>query len=229
MNGKTDEKLRGDIARVVLLVAFFSAMALLLQRPDLREILFDVDTLRSVLKGGEGTSGYLVSALVFTLAGGGLIALGFPRLWASAVAGIVYGALMGTILSVAASVLGASVLYQAGKTLFAAVVERRVGDTLKVWQVRFQENAFWWVLYARFFPFSNSTVMSLLCGSCNVPFTAYLLGSLVGFVPLAVVFAAFGSGGAKGNLWQIGFAAALLVLSIFSRRLMNRWFPSSRD
>ena len=71
--------------------------------------------------------------------------------------------------------------------------------------------------------------MSLLCGSCNVPFTAYLLGSLVGFVPLAVVFAAFGSGGAKGNLWQIGFATALLVLSIFSRRLMNRWFPSSRD
>lgn len=229
MNGKTDEKLRGDIARVVLLVAFFSAMALLLQRPDLRKILFDVDILRSVLKGGEGTSGYLVSALVFTLAGGGLIALGFPRLWASAVAGIIYGALMGAILSVAASVLGASVLYQAGKTLFAAVVERRVGDTLKVWQVRFQENAFWWVLYARFFPFSNSTVMSLLCGSCNVPFTAYLLGSLVGFVPLAVVFAAFGSGGAKGNLWQIGFATALLVLSIFSRRLMNRWFPSSRD
>jgi len=229
MNRKTDEKLRGDIARVVLLVAFFSAMALLLQRPDLRKILFDMDTLRSVLKGGEGTSGYLMSALVFTLAGGGLIALGFPRLWASAVAGIIYGAFMGTILSLAASVLGASVLYQAGKTLFAAVVERRVGDTLKVWQVRFQENAFWWVLYARIFPFSNSTVMSLLCGSCNVPFTAYLLGSLVGFVPLAVVFAAFGSGGAKGNLWQIGFATALLVLSIFSRRLMNRWFPSSRD
>jgi len=229
MNRKTDEKLRGDIARVVLLVAFFSAMALLLQRPDLRKILFDMDTLRSVLKGGEGTSGYLMSALVFTLAGGGLIALGFPRLWASAVAGIIYGAFMGTILSVVASLLGASVLYQAGKTLFAAVVERRVGDTLKVWQVRFQENAFWWVLYARIFPFSNSTVMSLLCGSCNVPFTAYLLGSLVGFVPLAVVFAAFGSGGAKGNLWQIGFATALLVLSIFSRRLMNRWFPSSRD
>lgn len=229
MNRKPDEKLRGDIARVVLLAAFFSAMALLLQRPDLRKILFDMDSLRSVLKGGEGTSGYLMSALVFTLAGGGLIALGFPRLWASAVAGVIYGAFMGTILSVAASVLGASVLYQAGKSLFAAVVERRVGDTLKVWQARFQENAFWWVLYARFFPFSNSTVMSLLCGSCNVPYTSYVLGSLVGFVPLAVVFAAFGSGGAKGNLWQIGFATALLVLSIFSRRLMNRWFPSSRD
>ncbi|MCE5273717.1 MAG: VTT domain-containing protein [Syntrophaceae bacterium] len=229
MNGKTDEKLRGDIARVVLLAAFFFAIAFLLQRPDLRKILFDMDTLRSVLKGGEGTSGYLMSALVFTLAGGGLIALGFPRLWASAVGGIIYGAFMGTILSVMASLLGASVLYQAGKTLFSAVVERRVGDRLKVWQVRFRENAFWWVLYARFFPFSNSTVMSLLCGSCNVPFTAYLLGSLVGFVPLAVVFAAFGSGGAKGNLWQIGFATALLVLSIFSRRLMNRWFPSSRD
>ena len=67
--------------------------------------------------------------------------------------------------------------------------------------------------------------MSLLCGSCRVPFRAFLTGSFLGFIPLAVVFATFGSGGIKGNFGQIGFAAALLVLSILSRKLLKKWFP----
>lgn len=34
-----------------------------------------------------------------------------------------------------------------------------------------------------------------------------------------------GSGGVKGNLWQIGLATMLLILSILSRRLLSPWFP----
>jgi uncharacterized membrane protein YdjX (TVP38/TMEM64 family) len=64
-------------------------------------------------------------------------------------------------------------------------------------------------------PFSNSTVMSLLCGSGKVQITPFMVGSLIGFVPLAAVFATYGSGGMKGNMLQIGFATMLLVPSFF--------------
>jgi uncharacterized membrane protein YdjX (TVP38/TMEM64 family) len=225
MSSKSNKEIIADISRVFLLVAFFSAVALVLKRPDVRKLLFDMDMLRSTLQGGDESSRRMYSALIFILLGGGLIAVGVPRLWASAAAGVVYGAFMGTMLSLVASLLGASILYAAGRFMLAAVVERRIGDTLKVWKLRFRENAFWWVLYGRFFPFSNSTAMSLLCGGCRVPFIPYMTGSLIGFVPLAIVFAAYGSGGVKGNLWQIGFATVLLILSLFSRRLMNKWFP----
>jgi uncharacterized membrane protein YdjX (TVP38/TMEM64 family) len=228
MSREINKKLLGDITRVVLAVVFFSAMALVLERPDLRKLLFDMDTIRSALKGGGDTSGYVLSGLIFTLAGGGLIALGVPRLWASAVGGIIYGAFLGSILSTLASLFGASALYLAGKSILAAVVERRVGDKARMWRARFQEIAFWWVLYGRLFPFSNSTVMSLLCGSCNVPFIPFMMGSLLGFVPLAVAFATYGSGGVKGNIWQIGFATMLLVLSIFLRSFLKRWFPTNK-
>jgi uncharacterized membrane protein YdjX (TVP38/TMEM64 family)/Tfp pilus assembly protein PilZ len=223
MSQEIDKNLLRDIIRVVLTVAFFSAMALLLARPEFRKLFFDIDTIQSVLRGSERTSGYVFSGLVFTLAGGGLIALGVPRLWASAVGGIIYGAFIGSILSILAALFGASVVYLAGKFIFAAVVERRVGDKARIWKARFQQNAFWWVIYGRLFPFSNSTVMSLLCGSCSVPFIPFVMGSLVGFVPLAVAFATYGSGDTKGNIWQIGFATLLLVLSIFLRRLLRRW------
>jgi uncharacterized membrane protein YdjX (TVP38/TMEM64 family) len=70
--------------------------------------------------------------------------------------------------------------------------------------------------------------MSLLCGSCKVPFVPFMMGSLAGFVPLAVAFATYGSGGVKGNVWQIGFATMLLVLSIFLRSLLKRWFHTNK-
>lgn len=222
-----NKQLAKDIGRVVFLAVLFTAMAVLLGRPGVREYLFDIQGMRETLKGGHGGPGLLFSALLFTLIWGGLIAAGIPRLWASAVGGIIYGAVMGTLLSLFASLLGASILYGAGKSILAGVVERRVGGTLRIWQTRFQENAFWWVLYGRLFPCSNSTLMSLLCGSCRVSFQAFTLGSLVGFIPLAVVFATFGSGGVKGNLLQIGIAMMLLVLSVFSRKLLDSWFPAS--
>lgn len=227
MSPEPNRKLLGDIVRLVFFVTFFSSMALLMGRSDLRNLLFDVDAIRSTLKGGS-TSGYVLSSLIFTLAGGGVIALGLPRLWASAVGGVIYGAFMGSVLSILASLIGSSILYLVGKTTLSAMVERRVGVRLGLWKARFQHNAFWWVLYGRLFPFSNSTLMSLLSGSCNVPFVSFVCGSLIGFVPLAVVFASYGSGGIKGNMLQIGFATILLVLSIFSRSLVQRWFGAKK-
>jgi len=224
MTGRIDRKLLADILRIISLLGFFSLMALLLKRPDVRKLVFDIDSMRVMLQGGGGFLDEASSCAIFIAVAGGLITLGLPRLWVSAVAGIIYGALVGTAISLMAALLGASADYLTGRSVLASVMERRIGDRLKQWRSRFRENAFWWVLYARFFPFSNSTVMSILCGSCRVPFAPFITGSFLGFIPLTVVFAFYGSGGVKGNFWQIGFATILLIASIFSRKVMNRWF-----
>ncbi|HPP81199.1 MAG TPA: glycosyltransferase family 39 protein [Deltaproteobacteria bacterium] len=225
MNLKIDRQILSDICRVVLVAVLFTGMAVVIGRPEVRAYLFDIDRMREALQGGWGGRSRLISAALFVLIWGGLVAAGIPRLWASAIGGIIYGAFMGTVLSLIASLLGSSILYGAGASMLAGVVERRMGITVKLWRARFQENAFWWVLYCRLFPFSKSTLTSLLCGSCRVSFRSYTLGSLLGFIPLAVVFATFGSGGVKGNLWQIGLATMLLVLSVLARRLLSPWFP----
>jgi uncharacterized membrane protein YdjX (TVP38/TMEM64 family) len=225
---KLNKELFSDILRVGLLVAVFGAMAVVFRREDLHKFLFDIGTIRTELSGGGDFSGHLLSGLIFTLAGGGLTVFFLPRLWVSAVGGIIYGAFVGTLLSLLATLFGAALLHGAGKHLFAAVVERRMGDKVNLWKVRFQENAFWWVLYGRLFPFSNSTVMSLICGSCRVPFLPFLWGSLLGYVPLTVVFATYGSGGVKGNVWQIGLATILMVCSIALRSFLKRWLPADK-
>ena len=142
---------------------------------------------------------------------------------------MIYGAVAGTILSLWASLLGSSLLYLFGRAILAGIVERRFTVKLKDWQVRLKSNAFWWVLYGRLFPFSNSTVMSLLCGSCKISFTPYVMGSLIGFTPLAVVFACYGSGGAKGDYLQIAIATGVLILSIGSRRIIEAFFFQNKE
>jgi uncharacterized membrane protein YdjX (TVP38/TMEM64 family) len=72
-------------------------------------------------------------------------------------------------------------------------------------------------MMVNFFDFDNN--------SCQRKyFIQFFWGSFVGFVPLTLVFAIYGSGGAKRNIWQLGLATILLIFSMFSRRLMKKWF-----
>ncbi len=228
MKTETRGDILGDILRIAVLTAFFASAGLLLEKGGLRHYLFDIPAMKAVLGSGGAAGDVALSALVFVAAGGVLITMGVPRLLASAAAGIIYGAFMGTLLSLAASILGSSLLYLGGRFTLGSILERRLSGRLEGWRERFRENAFWWVLYGRLFPFSNSTVMSLLCGSCAVPFLPYALGSFVGFIPLAVVFACYGSGGMNGNFMQIALATVLLVISVLSRRILDFLFHRLR-
>ena len=111
-------------------------------------------------------------------------------------------------------------MYLLGRFLLASVVQRRLKGRFADWHSRFRENAFWWVLYGRLFPFSNASFKSLLCGSCRVPFRPYLAASFLGFIPLTLVFVAFGSGSAKGNLQQVLLGFCLVPGTWLCRRLI---------
>ncbi len=125
----------------------------------------------------------------------------------------------------AGSMIGAATVYWMGRGLLGNLVERRFSGQLGLWRRRFQENAFWWVLYGRLFPFSNATLKSLLCGSCRVPFGPYLVGSFFGFIPLTFVFAAFGSGGIKGDINQVLLGFGLLLLALLARLFFKKTQP----
>jgi len=196
---------------------------------DLVSQYFDIRAWREILQEAEFLGGPLFGGLAFVAAGGAVIALGVPRIWIAAVGGAVYGAVVGSILAIGAALIGATVLYYVGRRFLRDVVRRRVGGRLEVWRARFRANGFWWVLYGRLFPLSNSTAVSVLCGSCEVPYAKYAVASFIGFIPFTLIFAIFGSGGAKANSWQIVLGLGLMLLAFFSRNLLRAAFPVRRD
>lgn len=53
-----------------------------------------------------------------------------------------------------------------------------------------------------------------ICGTCRIPVGAYPAGSLLGFIPLTIVFAVLGSGGIKRNFYPIAIGIGLLLLAV---------------
>lgn len=222
LKARHQERISPDILRFVAVGLGFLAVALFLRHEMAGDLRVQVEQIRSLLKGSELPGGEWSSGLLFLLAGGALITLGVPRLWVSGVAGAIYGVVVGVVLALGSSMIGAATVYAIGRFLLASVVQRRARGRLAAWSCRFRENGFWWVLYGRLFPFSNASVKSLLCGSCRVPFQSYLAASFLGFIPLTLVFVAFGSGTAKANLQQVLLGFCLLPTTWLCRRLLVR-------
>ncbi len=169
--------------------------------------------------------GMLLTVLIYLVVGGLFISMGGPRLWVSAGAGAVFNPWLGTIVALGASLLGAAALFQAGWWFLSPgkwpFLEKRLGR----YRLTFQQKAFLWVLYARLFPFSNSTVVSLFSGYCKIGFIPYLTGSLIGFIPLTVIMCLFGSGSTSGRMFHFILGFGLIILLHIATLFIKKWFP----
>jgi len=227
---KTDvgkASLAADLRYLCLVGVIFFGMALLLRHEMAGNSSFQLEELRARLLGVNQTGGLWGSSAIFVLASGALISLGMPRLWVCGAAGAVYGVGLGAPLALGGSILGATAVYLMGRFLLADMVQRRLAGRLAVWSQLLRRNGFWWVLYVRLFPFTNATVNSLVCGCCRVPLGQYMAGSFLGFIPLTLIFTAFGSGGTSGNFSQVFIGIALLAVALICRRLVTRFFPAA--
>ncbi|MDX2175570.1 MAG: VTT domain-containing protein [Candidatus Sumerlaeia bacterium] len=201
-----------DALRVVLVVAIFVAVAYFLRHPWVQEHLFDIAKLREDIDS-LGPWGTVAFALGTALATG----LGFPRLWAAGVAGTLFGALEGTAVALAGSILGALITFFLGRSILRGPIKRRMPSRLRPWYDRFSQNGFRWVLYIRLFPLSNATVVNLVCGASKVKAGEFLAATAIGYLPFTLAFALFGSSAAKQSPDQLALGALMFGLVLGSR------------
>ena len=213
-----------DLLRVVLISLVFVVAAYFLKSPAVRENLFNVHTIRDNLHPDDSVAGQLLGYLLFLVSGALLVSFGMPRIWVSAVAGGIYGAVLGTPLALVSTLIGSLGTYFIGRSMLRGVVRRRLGKRINVWAERFRENAFMWTLYARLFPLANATLTSVICGCCRVPVRTYLAANFLGFIPLTIVFAVFGSGATKGNVMQLSIGSGLFLVAVAAQ-----WWYTRRN
>lgn len=153
--------------------------------------------------------------LAFVAAGGALVAMGFPRLAMSFIAGAIYGAGMGTVLAQLATTLAAVPAFFYTRFVGRSLIMRRAGRRRQALDAVVRRHGFMVVLLIRLCPVGNTFLTNMLLGVTSVPFWTYLAASFIGFLPLTFTLALMGKGLAYGGLRLWVGCGLFLGFSVF--------------
>ena len=167
----------------------------------------DTESLRDQVTGA-GAWGWVLFVAAYVVA----TLLLFPKNVLSVVAGLAYGAGLGTVLVWLAAILGASAAFWIGRALGRDGVARLAGPAmtrLDGWVARRGALA---VLVARLVPVVPFTAVNYASGLTVVGFVPYLLATAVGILPGTVAYVVIGAYGSDPGSWPFLAALAGLVL-----------------
>ena len=148
------------------------------------------ESLRALIEG------HMVMALaVFVALYAATIALSLPGGAVLTIAGgFLFGWLVGGIAAILAATLGATVVYLVAKSTLREFLVARAGPRLRRFAEGFREDAFNYLLFLRLVPIFPFWLVNLAPGLLGVPFTTYVVTTLLGIIPGTFAFALAGNG-----------------------------------
>lgn len=108
--------------------------------------------------------------------------------------GFVFGPVAGTGVVVVGATAGAVVLFLAARQSVGAWIHERAGPHLKRLEDGFRENELSYMLVLRLIPLFPFWLVNLAPALLGVSLRAYFIGTLVGIIPGAAVYATVGAG-----------------------------------
>jgi uncharacterized membrane protein YdjX (TVP38/TMEM64 family) len=169
-----------------------------------------------------------MAPFIFFAGGALLIAMGVPRTIFSVLGGMVFGFLTGTFLAIAAAFAGSIVIICLTRFLGRPLFHQKIGSRLKAIEGHLENNGFLVVLILRQLPLPGILV-SVLIGLSSIKTSAYVLGSIIGLVPEAAVFALFGSSVREDFALRISLALLSLIVLIVVIKVYFRRSPLARE
>jgi len=109
-------------------------------------------------------------------------------------AGFLFGAIFGAAVAVVSATLGAMVLFIVARTSFGEVFRNRSEGALARLKDGFAKGALNYRLFLRLVPFFPFWLVNLVAAFLEVPLRTFLLGTAIGIIPGAAVYASVGSG-----------------------------------
>jgi uncharacterized membrane protein YdjX (TVP38/TMEM64 family) len=164
----------------------------------------------------------LGAPLVFVVGTALLMACGAPRLVLGSIAGMIFGAAWGLVWSLAGTLLGAYGTFLAVRAFGRDPIRRRYPQ-LDRYSGRLHKQGFLAVLLIRQLPM-NGFYNNLLLGLSPVRHRDFLLGSVLGYLPVGMAAVSIGAGAVQADLarlvqFAVAGGAAFLLLGLLVKRL----------
>ena len=123
------------------------------------------------------------------------VALSLPgAIWLTVAGGLLFGAVVGTILSVIAATVGAGLLFLATKTSLGDYLHDHAGPWLAKVERGFADNQWSYLLMMRLFPVIPFFVANLVPAFLGVPLGVFIVTTFIGIIPATTIFATIGAG-----------------------------------
>lgn len=225
--GATDQKLsRGEVLRILMMAGFIVAGLLLLRAtPWGRQMTFgNVQRMREWL-AQWGSWAWLVFLTLGTL----LLAVGFPRMLLSVIAGAMFGVLPGTLLAELVTTISAIPAFYYTFFLGREMVTRRMGGRLQKFNRLLERHGFMVLLLIRLCPVGNAFITNCLAGLSAIRFRAYLLASAVGFLPMTFLCALMGGSFSVHSPLLLWSSLSLFIVFILFFIWYFQHSPLARD
>ncbi|WP_364147278.1 TVP38/TMEM64 family protein [Paenibacillus sp. LPE1-1-1.1] len=174
-------------------------------------VFLNMDVLIDWIEQKENSGFIVVFVLTVVLAA----VPGIPFGLVGGLIGAKYGLLWGSMMNVAASTLAAALVYLLFRYLLnslgTALAEknasfRRMHEFIK-------HHTFWALLIARIIPVMPAALINLYAGVFGLPFKIFILSTLLGKIPVMLVFAYVGANMRSGSTnWMAAVAIYCLFL-----------------
>ena len=112
----------------------------------------------------------------------------------SVTGGFLFGSIFGTVHIVLGATVGAVAIFLAARTALGESLRANAGPWLRKMEDGFKENALSYLLVLRLVPLFPFFVVNLVPAVLGVPLRTYVLGTVIGIIPGAFVFASVGAG-----------------------------------
>lgn len=146
------------------------------------------DSIRGVMDEHQ-----IASVFLFMLVYIAVVALSIPgAAIMSLSAGLFFGQLLGTVVTVISATIGASLLFFSARLVSTHVLKDRVGKWLNRLRTGFQGNAFLYLLSLRLIPAVPFVVINLAAALLEIPFRIFFWGTLIGIIPGSFVYVSAG-------------------------------------
>jgi uncharacterized membrane protein YdjX (TVP38/TMEM64 family) len=151
----------------------------------------------------------VLAALAFMLAYALVVAFSLPiAVLITPLGGFLFGPWLGAALAVIGATVGAVAVFLAARTALRDVFRARAGKTLAKLEVGFKRDAFNYLLFLRLVPVFPFWLVNIVPALLGMNLGAYALGTLIGIIPGAVVYASIGAGFAmlfeRGEIPDLG-------------------------
>lgn len=206
---------------IAILLALL-AMAVALQWSPARQWL-SLDGLVALLRTGGEQLGPPGAVLLFALA----CMLAVPLSLLAIVTILAFGPLTGALYGLLGASLGAAASFIAGRWLGQAAIDRLAGPRLRLVSRKLGERGVLSVIAIRLVPAAPFAVVNMAAGASTIRLADFLLGNLIGMLPLFLISASFATQIQEATRQPGWLSLGLLVLTGLlvggASWLLRRW------